>query len=209
MRVLNLYAGIGGNRKYWANCEVTAVEYNSDIASVYQKLYPDDIVIVSDAHEYLRVNYDKFDFIWSSPPCQSHSRMMKATRHRLDRYPDMTLYQQIIYLQNFYKGKWVVENVNPYYTPLVEPYKKVGRHLFWSNFEFECEDVKRPANFINNTNKQGRLQLQEWLGIKFDEVLYYEGNHCPAQVLRNAVHPEIGRAIYAAARTAHGACQWG
>ena len=24
MRVLNLYAGIGGNRKYWADCEVTA-----------------------------------------------------------------------------------------------------------------------------------------------------------------------------------------
>lgn len=174
MRVLNLYAGIGGNRKHWSDCKITAVEYNSDIASVYQKLYPDDTVIVGDAHEYLRVNYDKFDFIWSSPPCQSHSRMMKATRHRLDRYPDMTLYQQIIYLQNFYKGKWVVENVNPYYTPLVEPSKRVGRHL--------C------------------LQLQEWLGIHFDEVLYYEGNHCPAQVLRNAVHPDIGKAIYDAAR---------
>ena len=67
MKVLNLYSGIGGNRKLWENCEVTAVEYNERIASVYQRLYPKDKVIVGDAHEYLRTNYDKFDFIWSSP----------------------------------------------------------------------------------------------------------------------------------------------
>ena len=204
-KILDLYACLGGNRAKWdevADIEVTAVELDPELARMYQERFPNDKVVIADAHQYLLDHYKEFDFIWSSPPCQSHSRMMKATRHRLDRYPDMTLYQQIIYLQNFYKGKWVVENVNPYYTPLVEPYKRVGRHLFWSNFEFECEDVKRPANFINNTNKQGRLQLQKWLGIKFDEVLYYEGNHCPAQVLRNAVHPEIGRAIYDAARAA-------
>ena len=195
MKVLNLYAGIGGNRKLWNNCEVTAVEYNERIASVYQRLYPQDNVIVGDAHEYLRTNYDKFDFIWSSPPCQSHSRMVKATRHKLDRYPDMTLYQQIIYLQNFFKGKWVVENVVPYYEPLINPTARVGRHLFWSNFSFKCDDIKRPKGFINSTNKEGRRQLQDWLDIHFEEVIYYEGNHCPAQVLRNAVHPMIGKQI--------------
>jgi len=32
MKVLNLYAGIGGNRKLWPDeCEVTAVENNEEI----------------------------------------------------------------------------------------------------------------------------------------------------------------------------------
>ena len=34
MKVLNLYAGIGGNRKLWTNCEVTAVELDQKIAAV-------------------------------------------------------------------------------------------------------------------------------------------------------------------------------
>ena len=196
MKVLNLYAGIGGNRKYWTDCEVTAVEYNSDIASVYQKLYPDDTVIVGDAHEYLRVNYDKFDFIWSSPPCQSHSKMVKATRHKINKFPDMNLYQEIIFLQNFFKGKWVVENVQPYYEPLIKPTKEIGRHLFWSNLNLEnIEEVKSLSNFINKGDSKGVQELKDWLGIQYQGNLYYEKNHCPGQVLRNCVHPMIGKQI--------------
>ena len=70
MRVLNLYAGIGGNRKFWKDCEVTAVEYTDKIADVYAKLYPGDTVVRGDAHAFLLENYQDFDFIWSSPPCQ-------------------------------------------------------------------------------------------------------------------------------------------
>jgi DNA (cytosine-5)-methyltransferase 1 len=194
-RVLNLYAGVGGNRKLWQGCEVTAVEYSPAIAGVYQDLYPNDTVVVGDAHQYLLDHHHEFDFIWSSPPCQSHSRMMKATRHKLNRYPDMKLYEEIIFLQNFYKGKWVVENVVPYYTPLIEA-KKVGRHLFWSNFEFTAEDVARPKGFINKSNLAGKQELMDWLGIHYEKNLYYDGNHCPAQILRNCVHPELGRQIY-------------
>ena len=49
VRVLNLYAGIGGNRKHWENVEVTAIEYNEEIANVYKQLHPKDNVIVADA----------------------------------------------------------------------------------------------------------------------------------------------------------------
>jgi DNA (cytosine-5)-methyltransferase 1 len=194
-RVLDLYAGVGGNRKLWEGCEVTAVESSPAIAEVYQDLYPNDTVVVGDAHQYLLDHHHEFDFIWSSPPCQSHSRMMKATRHKLNRYPDMKLYEEIIFLQNFYKGKWVVENVVPYYTPLIEA-KKVGRHLFWSNFDFTAEDVARPKGFINKSNLAGKQELMNWLGIHYEKNLYYDGNHCPAQILRNCVHPELGRQIY-------------
>jgi DNA (cytosine-5)-methyltransferase 1 len=194
MRILNLYAGLGGNRKCWDGHEVTAIESDPKIAAVYQKLYPEDTVIVGDAHMTLRVCQHNFDFVWSSPPCQTHSRMVKATRHQNKRYPNMALYEEILFLQHFCKGKYVVENVVPYYEPLI-PAHQVGRHLFWSNFQITATDVPRPKGFINSTNLAGRAALQDWLGIHFDEVLYYAGNHCPAQVLRNAVHPELGRQI--------------
>ena len=43
MRILNLYAGIGGNRKLWGDeHEVTAVEYDSEIAGIYQDFFPND-----------------------------------------------------------------------------------------------------------------------------------------------------------------------
>jgi len=196
MRVLNLYAGVGGNRKLWENCDVTAVENDERIASVYKKLYPYDDVVVGDAHEYLLEHSDDFDFVWTSPPCQTHSRMMKATRHRRREYPDMSLYQQIIFLQNFFKGKWIVENVKPYYNFLINPTRIIGRHAFWSNIELSfVEDVKRPQNFINTANLEGKKALMDWLGIHFEEVIYYGNNHCPCQILRNCVHPLIGKQV--------------
>ncbi len=119
MKVLNLYAGIGGNRKLWKDVEVTAVENNKEIAKIYQDFFPDDKVIVADAHQYLLEHFKEFDFIWSSPPCYTHSKMNLGTRHKKIRYPDMDLYQEIILLKQFFKSRWVVENVNPYYQELM------------------------------------------------------------------------------------------
>jgi DNA (cytosine-5)-methyltransferase 1 len=195
MKVLNLYAGLGGNRKLWENCQVTAIENNERIAAVYKRQYPDDIVIIGDAHKYLIDNYSDFDFIWSSPPCQTHSKMNKATRHKSRRYPDMKLYEEITFLQHFYVGPWIVENVVPYYEPLIKG-RKIGRHLFWSNFDFNAEDVKRPKGFINKSNLKGKQELMDWLGIHYEENIYYGKNHCPAQILRNCVHPKLGSQIY-------------
>ena len=196
MKVLNLYAGLGGNRMHWSkDCEVTAVEYTEKIANVYKKQYPQDTVIVADAHQFLLENFQDFDFIWSSPPCQSHSRMIRSGKNRKPRFIDLKLYEEILLLQADFKGKWIVENVVPWYTPLITPTKKVGRHLFWSNFEIKAEDVQSPKGFINKTTLEGAEALKEWLGISYEGSIYYQGNHCPAQVLRNAVHPEIGKQI--------------
>lgn len=110
MKVLNLYSGIGGNRKLWDNVGVTAVEFNPEIAKVYQQLFPQDEVVVGDAHQYLLDHYEEFDFIWSSPPCPTHSRINFSNGGRWDvKYPDMRLYQEIILLQTWFKGKYVVE----------------------------------------------------------------------------------------------------
>ena len=197
-KVLNLYAGLGGNRKMWEGCEVTAVEMDEKIASVYRRQNPNDEVVIGDAHDYLLRNAPRFDFIWSSPPCQSHSKMIRGGRNRRPRYPDMKLYEEILFLRHSFEGMWVVENVVPYYRELI-PATKVGRHLFWSNFTIDIQDVKRPKGFIKPelTNKEA---LMDWLGIQYDDSIYYNGNHCPAQVLRNCVHPVVGLQVYECAR---------
>jgi len=196
LKVLNLYAGLGGNRKKWRNVDVTAVELDQEISDVYKKLYPHDKLIVGDAHEYLLKHSDEFDFIWSSPPCQSHSRMMKATRHKVRKFPDMGLYQEIIFLQNFFKGKFVVENVKPYYPPLINPSIIMNRHCFWSNFEISKFDMPSPKGFITAGNTENAQKLKDWLGIHYEGNIYYKGNHCPGQVLRNCVHPDLGLHIF-------------
>ena len=201
MEILNLYAGIGGNRKLWNDilpgAKITSIEISHKIAKVYQDFNPNDTVIIGDAHEYLLNNYEKFDFIWASPPCQTHSKMVKATRHKIKKYPDMSLYQEIIFLENFFKGKWIVENVKPYYKPLIKPTIQIGRHFFWSNFDLTgISEIKSPSNFINKGNSQGVEDLKNWLGLKYQGNLYYENNHCPGQVLRNCVHPLVGKQIF-------------
>ena len=153
LKILNLYAGIGGNRKLWVDeHEVTAVEIDEEIAKVYQYFFPNDKVIITDAHQYLLEHFEEFDFIWSSPPCPSHSRIRihsaVARGQNKPIFPDMKLYEEIIFLENYFKGEWVVENVVGYYEPLIKPTVELGRHYFWSNFpimkkEFTNIDVSR------------------------------------------------------------------
>lgn len=194
-KVLNLYAGLGGNRKLWTNVEVTAVELDPKIAATYLSFYPEDVVLVQDAHEYLLHHYDEYDFIWSSPPCQTHSKMMKATRHKKKRYVDLSLYQEILLLQHFFKGKYVVENVIPFYTPLI-PGQKLGRHMYWANFNIGDYVEPSPKNFINLDTSKEKQILMDWLDIHYEENIYYGNNHCPCQILRNCVHPKEGLAIF-------------
>lgn len=196
MRILNLYSGVLGTVFLFNDKEheITNVEWNPKIMEAAQKLKPNHRFFLKDAHQYLLDHYDEYDFVLSSPPCQYETKMMKFTRHKLRRYPTLTMYQEILFLRHFFKGKWVVENVVPYYEPLIKPTAKIGRHLFWANFDIPPmeNEPAQPKNFINEATVKGSEMMKEWLGIKYDGNIYYEGNHCPAQVLRNCVHPKIG-----------------
>lgn len=190
MKILNLYAGIGGNRKLWGDeHEITAIESDSEIAATYMQLYPNDTVKVLDAHQYLLDHYKEFDFIWSSPPCPTHSRMRLSLVKSPPCYPDMALYQEIIFLNQFFKGVFVVENVVPYYKPLVSPTMELDRHLFWTN---------RPTEFILNPRAyKGRItdQSKETLAAQYGIDLP-EGTKNQRKLLRNAVDPRLGLHVF-------------
>lgn len=196
MKILNLYAGLGGNSNLWDDHqhEITNVELDLKIANVLQDRKPRQQVIIADAHEYLLKHYNEFDFIWSSPPCQSHSKMNKFTRHNTIRFVDGKLFEEILFLKHWFKGKFVVENVVPYYDTPFSP-KRMGRHLFWSNFELTEFTVDQPKNFINLATVESKKIMMDWLGIHYDKNIYYGTNHCPVQILRNCVHPKVGLSI--------------
>jgi len=191
MKILNLYAGIGGNRKLWGDeHKITAIENNEEIACVYQTFFPKDRVIVADAHQYLLDHYKEFDFIWSSPPCPTHSDIRRCGVHKGQYpalYPEMSLYQEIILLTHFAKKetKWVIENVKPYYKPLI-PGKLLQRHLFWSNFLITDIDIKdtRTHDAINGSSIIYGFDLNKFKWLKDKR-----------KVLRNMVNPELAKHI--------------
>ena len=193
IKVLNLYAGIGGNRKLWDNnkIEVTAIENNEEIAKIYKDFFPQDKVIIADAHKYLLEHYQEYDFIWSSPPCPSHSKakmpfavngFQKAT------FPDMKLYEEIIFLKTFFKGVWVVENVVAYYKPLITPYW-FESHYYWANFVI--------PNVKKNVSRGHDFSVKELQILKgFDISKYKIINSRKDQILRNCVEPKAGLFIF-------------
>jgi DNA (cytosine-5)-methyltransferase 1 len=200
MKVLNLYACLGGNRYKWTDCEVTAVELDPEAARLYQKRFPNDTVIVADAHQYLLDHFKEFDFIWSSPPCPSHSRARYWNSSNYDTttepiYPDLKLYEEILFLQHYYKsGKFVVENVIPYYEPLISAQKR-GRHLYWTNFQLP-NDLK-DRRFAISQAKDELNGLCEFHDYDFRK---YNGTQSVIKMARNLVDYEAGLTIFNTAR---------
>ena len=194
MKILNLYACLGGNRYKWdevTDVEVTAVEWDEELARLYQERFPQDTVIVADAHQYLLDHYKEFDFIWSSPPCPTHSRFnLSMKTKRKMKYPDMRLYQEIIFLDNYFTGKYVVENVIPFYEPLITAHKR-HRHLYWTNFKLPNNlssrynpDLSRTKNLID--------ALSDFHDYDFRK---YKGEQAMNKVARNLVDYEAGKTI--------------
>jgi len=196
MKILNLYACLGGNRYKWneakSDIEVTAVELDTELARLYQDRFPNDKVIIADAHKYLLENYKEYDFIWSSPPCPTHSKARYwaiGANGKNPIYPNMQLYEEIIFLEHHFKGKYVVENVIPYYEPMLNP-KKRGRHLYWTNFNL--------SNFLNYRTFsvcQGKDELKRLCKFHNYNFNKYKGTQKKLKIARNLVDYEAGKTI--------------
>lgn len=187
MKVLNLYAGIGGNRQLWQDVEVTAVENVDYIADAYEQMFPDDKVIREDAHQYLIDHFSEYDYIWSSPPCPTHSRLNDAIPTERKRFPDMKLYEEIIFLKHYFKGDWVVENVVSYYDPLINPSASMARHYFWASYHIpQLQLAQNP-----DISRSQYSDLAEYHGIKLPE-----GTKDQRKLYRNAVNPLLGKHVF-------------
>jgi len=198
MKILNLYACLGGNRYKWGGeHEITAVEWDEELARLYQERFPNDKVIVADAHQYLLEHYKEFDFIWSSPPCPTHSRARGWNPKLETKYPDMKLYEEIILMQTVskgkdprFKGKYIIENVIPYYTPLIQAHKR-NRHLYWTNFNL-------PNTLSSRKNPElghAKNELDDLCKFHDYNFRKYKGAQSIQKVARNLVDYEAGKTI--------------
>ena len=197
-KILNLYACLGGNRYKWdevakeagIEIEVTAVEIDLDLSTLYQERFINDKIIVCDAHEYLINNYKNYDFIWSSPPCPSHSKARFARKETTKTiYPDLKLYEEIIFLKHYYKGLFLVENVIPYYEPLIYG-KKIGRHIYWSNFILPNDLGQRDFSIMESKN-----EIKKWCKFHDYDFFKYKGEQRVDKIARNLVDYEAGKTI--------------
>ena len=196
---------MGGNRLKWdevasaagIQIHVTAVENDIHLCELYQERFPDDLVIHGDAHQYLLDHFREFDFIWSSPPCPSHSRAAfgnrkSANTKHLPIYPDLKLYEEIIFLQKYFIGRYCVENVIPYYEPLI-PAQLRGRHLYWTNFRLPKLISTRDSSIIQGSDEVNRLcEFHEY------DFYKYKGAQRINKIARNLVDYEAGKTIFEA-----------
>ena len=102
----------------------------------------------------------------------------------------MDLYAEIIFLQNYaaIESRWVIENVMPYYKPLVNPTVKIQRHLFWSNFYI------RPIRGDSKDIVINEVEINK--SVYGFNISAYKLKHRKDQILRNLVNPKIGLYIY-------------
>lgn len=126
------------------------------------------------------------------PPCPTHSQIRKIATFSKETgeirqkpvYPDMQLYEEILLLQGYFKGKYCVENVIAWYDPLIQP-QEFASHWFWANF------IIRPNNG-GSRNHYGTIEeLGETKGFNLDS---YKGID-KRKALRNCVEPETGKRI--------------
>jgi DNA (cytosine-5)-methyltransferase 1 len=106
------------------------------------------------------------------------------------KYPDMALYQEIIFLEYYYDGKYVVENVIPFYDLLIQGYKR-NRHIYWTNFNL-------PSNLSKRKNPDlGRTKNVVDALSKFHDYDFrkYKGKQSIQKVARNLVDYEAGKTI--------------
>jgi len=114
------------------------------------------------------------------------------------KLPSWKVYEEVLLLIGYFKGKWVVENVISWYNPLIKPFE-VGRHYFWTNFIIPKKTISSGRfSITGGVNKeQGNeqvLRLQDEFGFNLSK--YSNDERWKRTLLRNCVNPELGLHIF-------------
>lgn len=203
MRILNLFAGLGGNRTLWSRAhEVTAIEIDEIIAKIYRERFPHDVLWVTDVFDFLlKFDINLYDFIWASPPCQTHSQMQKFNKGKIPIPEMQEIYGLKVWLDWNFKGKYVIENVQPYYKTPINPTARIDRHCFWANFHIKSRRFREKRSghgrleysHIMRDNKEKLITIAMLEDVKEHVLSLPERFH--VQIIRNCVDPRIGKYI--------------
>lgn len=114
----------------------------------------------------------------------------------------MKLYSLIIFLDIWFKGNWVVENVRSYYNPLIKPTAIIDHHFIWSNISLRNKKYSRPGNLkdLNTEILCGLLHI-DYEFIKSFTIKNWGNHDSKRQILRNCVLPEVGKYILDSIKT--------
>lgn len=106
------------------------------------------------------------------------------------KLPDLRLYSLIYFLKAHFKGLWIVENVKPYYSPLIKPNITLGRHVFWCNFSINKKEFREKEHFnaLKDVARVKNLNLEFIRQTGFKGALHY--------LVQNAVNPKISSWIF-------------
>lgn len=196
MRILDLYAGLGGTakgiqsvlEKKGVDYEYFAIEIDPNVCAAHKINNPRSTVICADVKDWLDKITD-FDFVWASPPCQTHSILNfsnKATGKKTNLV-DWSLWHVIDHLQRTENVSYVVENVLIWYN---EPFKhnfNLDRHYFWTNLSLLSFEYQK------RTKDWGYLSVKGWK--EYHQVEHaITGNK--RQQLRNCLHWSIAAGIF-------------
>lgn len=198
LKILDLFAGIGCSArefqktldKYEIRYVYVAVEISPEIAKVHRKIATKSDIIVANAMDFLHPSFlSKFDFVWASPPCQKYSMAYRIKRN--DYGKDDTLLRVIEALKRS-KTLYVIENVKSPCTLKLKPDLIIGRHVFWTNVEFDT--LLPDVNYSVFTKIKNRAtDLAKAYGIPLELL---NGIKDKRKALRNCLEPWIARAIF-------------
>ena len=199
LKILDLFCGLGGVARGFQtfliengiDFEYYAIDVDDRILKAHKVLNPRSIVIKRDAYSFSDEELCNYDFIWASPPCETHS-IVGTWRRKISVDPDMRLYELIDRLYDLGKP-FVVENVKPYYKPPIRPTSRANRHVLWSNLEIPPIKVNLPT-FTSVKNKIDTLARYHEIHDKVNKVRKILGGKT-RDCLRDMVHWRVAYAI--------------
>ncbi len=208
LRILDLFCGVGGVargfQKYLLEngieFEYYAVDINDAILLAHRILNPHSVTLKRDAYSFTDHELRSYDFIWASPPCESHSRLMWIyNKNQPEKWepPDKKLWQLI---ERLYRLgiPFVVENVRPYYRPPMRPTSYVCRHALWSNLSIPPFDYSRiNIDFFEHIKDDVHklVEYHELNGVAERIIKTIGGVRKARDALRDMVHHRVSYEI--------------